>query len=442
MDRSRSPPRGGGSDRMAPSTAELEAWAGVGRAAGAVAELCELVAARLPGPTGQPGKWKALCLRRDARALLRARPAQGANDLPIALVAARHFHAGVIEALTRAEQRMAELACGMPLNRIFGAWEGTLPADEVPPGSVSSVDLPRVVAAFNVRGACGRAGGLEAHDQRLLGLTASLQAAGVALAILAEPRFGPGMVWPEWTGYEFFGERESEAASVAALILREASASIAVIPGVGDARAVWVELEAPKPGLASSGTGQPGHGVRATLVLGVYAPHAHYDRAVRQAFWDKRLSELRSLRARVRFADHELVVLGDFNLHLGELADANVRYEQALDRDVFTMLQARDGFDCTIRNPCGVATHVSGTAVDVVMATRAIDLRVEVEVVGGGGVPSDHARLLVRLRGSFHAREESRLGVVRWDPEGAWDEALVKVPRSEHFIVGLGRMCL
>ena len=52
--------------------------------------------------------------------------------------------------------------------------------------------MARVVAAFNVRGALGSEGGLESHEGRILKLTAEMHAKGVVVAVLGEPRFGPG----------------------------------------------------------------------------------------------------------------------------------------------------------------------------------------------------------------------------------------------------------
>ena len=106
-----------------------------------------------------------------------------------------------------------------------------------------------------------------------------MHAKGVVVAVLGEPRFGPGMVWPTWTGFRFAGCRMTEPSSVAVLILEEAAANILIRDGVGDERAMWVEL----PANYMSGVGQLPR-ARGTLVLGVYGPHAGYSEQSRVFF--------------------------------------------------------------------------------------------------------------------------------------------------------------
>ena len=60
---------------------------------------------------------------------------------------------------------------------------------------------------------------------------------------------------------------------------------------------------------------------------------------------------------------------GDFNFHFASLGSSNARYEQRLDRRVFDMLQSRDGFHVEVRNQHGVATHRSGTIIDIAAAS-------------------------------------------------------------------------
>ena len=134
-----------------------------------------------------------------------------------------------------------------------------------------------------------------------------------------------------------------------------------LVEGVGDDRAMWVEL----PG-AGSGRARGLAGEGAMLLLAVYAPHARYGVVIRRSFWDERLREWDKLRSIGRYRGWRAMVAGDLNLHFSCLASANRTYEAPLDRYVQAYVEARDGFDCQLLNRANVPTHVSGTVVDVV----------------------------------------------------------------------------
>ena len=116
----------------APASDTLAGWASRTEAVRAAAELKELVEKELPGAAGRAGAWRALCCRRDARALLEAQPPHGLSGVPGELEAFREFDAAVRSACRRVEARMARAARGIPISSIYGAWEGGLPADELP----------------------------------------------------------------------------------------------------------------------------------------------------------------------------------------------------------------------------------------------------------------------------------------------------------------------
>jgi len=91
-------------------------------------------------------------------------------------------------------------------------------------------------------------------------LTGDLLERGALLGVISEPRLPPGVPWPPWAPYTFLGARSTAPDTVAVLVLKEASAAVTQIPGVGDERAIWIAVE------CSGGTRG------GVLVLGVYAP--------------------------------------------------------------------------------------------------------------------------------------------------------------------------
>ena len=157
-------------------------------------ELADLAASPLHENARCGAAWRALCLRRDIRALLRAQPAHGVDGLPAVLASHGAFTAAMRACLRRLEQRAAQRAQGLPLNALYGAWEGGVPAGEVRHEAAREATLPCRICAFNVQGACGRVGALEIHEEQVFQLAATLQQEGVVLAVLSEPRLGPGMV--------------------------------------------------------------------------------------------------------------------------------------------------------------------------------------------------------------------------------------------------------
>ena len=49
----------------------------------------------------------------------------------------------------------------------------------------------------------------------------SVPSCTVRVAVISDPRLGPGMVWPEWTGATYLGERSRNPDSVAVVGLNE-----------------------------------------------------------------------------------------------------------------------------------------------------------------------------------------------------------------------------
>ena len=142
------------------------------------------------------------------------------------------------------------------------------------------------------------------------------------------------------------------------------------------------------------------------------------------------------LRRRERYVGWPIVLAGDVNSHFAELTPSNARYEGPLERDVLRMLRNPDCFGGVLKNPPGVATHVSGTIVDVVNAPQNMAVVVDVVSAGDIGVRSDHACVLARLPGTLKTCIDSVVGSARWLPQGDWAEALELAPRSLEFVAG------
>ena len=137
--------------------------------------------------------------------------------------------------------------------------------------------------------------------------------------------------------------------TVVAIVLNEAAGSIVQVEGVGESRAIWLEVETAEGVL---------------LVLGAYPRHKGSPEGERLAFWRDRVKECHKLAAQPRYSNCKKIVLGDLNLHLAFLGRANERYEGAVERQIYEMINGRMGLDVEIRNTPGVATHESGTIID------------------------------------------------------------------------------
>ena len=205
-----------------PHTATLCSWATCEEAGRAAAELRELAERVLPGGSGRAGAWRAICCRRDARALLGAQPPHGLSGVPPELEAFRIFDAAAREVCLWVEARMAWQAGDIPISSVYGAWEGGLPAHELVQDAVAPArTMTLVVSAFNVQGGLGSRRVEGAHEVRIREMVVELHSRGVALAVLSEPRLAPGSLWPSWAGFAYHGERSALPDTVALLVLDE-----------------------------------------------------------------------------------------------------------------------------------------------------------------------------------------------------------------------------
>ena len=173
----------------------------------------------MPEGTHAVRSFHALSLRRDLAALRRVQPSFGVSAIPEELELHRGFDRALLEAMRILDERMRAASVGVPFGKLYGAWEGGLPAHEAPDDYLNGKVLPLQVCALNLRGSLSR--GLEVQDEKVLALCSGLMEKGVLLAISSEPRVAPGAVWPDWSGYKLVGERVDDACSVAAAILAE-----------------------------------------------------------------------------------------------------------------------------------------------------------------------------------------------------------------------------
>ena len=143
----------------------------------------------------------------------------------------------------------------------------------------------------------------------MLQLVSTLHSLQVSLAVISDPCFGPGMRWPRWTGYDFFGQRTTKNNTVAVLVAIEILHYVEFIPDVGDPRALWVKVH------TSESDGPE------FLLLAMYAPPSNYMPKERLDFFASRVTELCSLRSLPKFASLPLLLAGDLNIHMHEICE-------------------------------------------------------------------------------------------------------------------------
>ena len=112
------------------------------------------------------------------------------------------------------------------------------------------------------------------------------------------------------------------------------------------------------------------------------------------------------------------------------------RYEGPLEREVLSSLRDPQKFGMTLLNCKGVATHRSGTAVDVAMASANAESSVNVGIIGRDGLRTDHALLTIRLAGVIEMTAAPAVGRAKWVADGDWDDALAGISFSLTFIAG------
>ncbi|CAE7241302.1 unnamed protein product [Symbiodinium natans] len=380
-------------------------------------ELAHLIQAGLPPKPPKISKLLHLALRRDVWALQACRPAFGISQVPPSLQLFRSFDKVLTDCLKDVVRRTEQKSRGLPLHSLAGPWEGGHEAAAVenarPGGSCA-----QAFAAWNAQGAFGRSANEARNVDRMLHFAAQLLHAEVTIAVVAEPKLGEHASWPSCTGFKFFGLHTHDPASVAVLVHEAVAHAVSVLSDYGDECASWVAVE-----------GQP-----MVLLLAVYGPHTGHPNQFRQEFWYKRLREYHSIRCLERYKDCPLTILGDTNLHFPFLGPTNQRMARPLDRQILSLFESPAAFHTTIRNLPSVATHASGSVIDLVAAQESLSMDLEVTWLQEDELRSDHAFVVCRCRSaSIPLLQSQHVGVARWGLGAAWDEATDAVKSSLSF---------
>ena len=135
------------------------------------------------------------------------------------------------------------------------------------------------------------------------------------------------------------------------------------------------------------------------LLLAVYGPHTGHPARIRDAFWQQRLRELRSIRSKP-YRDCPFVLLGDTNLHFPSLGPTNARMASTLDKQLFSVFCSPDGFNASVGNQPAVPTHASGSVIDLEAAEEVLALDLEVSWLQEEALRSDHAFLVCSCHNS------------------------------------------
>ena len=388
-------------------------------------ELLQIGRAPLPEAVAGSKAWQALALRRDIQALLKAQPPHGLSNLPAATQAHKEFSKLLNHTLHKLDQRAGEIAAKLPANKLYGPWEGGIGVSEVGNALPQATPYDLKLFCWNIRGALSSATGHEAHSARISQVVQALHRVGATIAILSEPRFGPGLLWPQWTGYALHGARSYNNDSVSILVLQDLEDLIVPIPDLGDKRAVWLEIRTPRgaaPGI---------------LVLGIYAPPPNYSVAERSDFFKERMREVRQVASCDTYQGWPIVVAGDFNIHDARLTEKDRNLARPVDRDILHLLETAfaEGRRLVLLNPPGQPTHASGSTLDLVFASTDITPYLQLISRADLTPKSDHDAILLGGIGRASTTSKLNIGVSRWNPcVDDWYAALLRFEHSLSFV--------
>ena len=265
--------------------------------------------------------------------------------------------------------------------------------------------------AWNVRGAFSSGG--ESNVVNVAKLLDFMHIEGAAIAVVSDPQCGTGMVWPGWTGAQFFGERSRDPDSVALVVLNEALPKVQLLEISGlSAREDQVRL----------------------LGLAAYAFPPNRLVAERKEFWEQRLVELHKLRSNQRWKNAQLFICGDLNIHMSGFSEQDDRLCRPVDREIWMLLTHRDGFNLKPRNPIGVPTHKDGAVLDHCLSHHAMNISVHV-ASNRQLLNSDHYPLILAVdQCKLGASEEPLTQKVVWEQHAGWNEATNTCSKSMFFI--------
>ena len=134
-------------------------------------------------------------------------PPHGLTDIPAAMRSYAEFDLTLNRMLCILTADAARMSAKLQWSALYGPWEGGMSPADMPQMTDQPVSMDVSVLAWNVRGALGSASSQESHDGKIRQLTKTLHETGVGVAVLSEPKLAEGMLWPEWTGYEYHGQR-------------------------------------------------------------------------------------------------------------------------------------------------------------------------------------------------------------------------------------------
>ena len=357
--------------------------------------------------------WRAAAMLRDIEALLLDLPrfSFDPESLPPSLQTYRTFQQGLRQALSEAQASAAAAAGTRPPTGVYGPWQGGRLAQEQATSyaTVSSAAHLRV-AALNLRGGLGAHGGIKHRQGRLLALVAQLQSEHIHIAVLSEPRLGPGFTWPANLGYTFLGERSTLPDTVAVIIDDRCLSAVSQVAEVGNNRALWLSVSAPDGGAP-------------LLVLAAYGLHKLKAPLARISFWQDRMQEAQWLRKQALFRRSAILLAGDVNAHLPGLAASNQQYCGQTERAIHRIISDRACFGLCICNPSGAPTLEAGTALDVIAASPNLRVQVTVQPAEQKTVPSDHLHLFATVDVQVPVQSKQQDFIVQWARNADWGHA-------------------
>ena len=362
---------------------------------------------------GRLGSWKAQAFSLDIWAILSKAPRLTFSEelLPEVLRPGLQLHRTLVSSLQQIQQTAAVNARGAEKQVLYGPWQGGIPAEAAQQAGPTCVEEPFRMAVMNLRGGLGGHQGVKHRLRRITCLIAQLQHERTHVAVLSEPRLGPGFLWPEQFDYVWLGENTVHPDSVGVLVSKRVRHALSHLQGVGNRRAMWLCLEQ-SPGQ------QP------LLLLAAYGHHRMSPPEIRRQFFEERVWELAKLRATARFANAPVICAGDLNAHLPCLSRGNAPYAGGVEKDIQAILTAASALGLAIRNPAETSTLDAGTALDVLATSPSVGASVYVQPREERTVPSDHKHLFATLSARISIQKIAKPVAVQWSRKGNWEAAM------------------
>ena len=362
---------------------------------------------------GRLGSWKAQALSLDICAILSKAPRLTFSEelLPEVLRPGLQLHRTLVSSLQQIQRTAAVNARGAEKQVLYGPWQGGIPAEAAQQAGPTCVEEPFRMAVMNLRGGLGGHQGIKHRLRRITCLIAQLQHERTHVAVLSEPRLGPGFLWPEQFDYVWLGETTVHPDSVGVLVSKRVRHALSHLQDVGNRRAMWLCLE-------QSQAQQP------LLLLAAYGHHRMSPPEIRRQFFLERVCELAKLRATARFANAPVICAGDLNAHLPCLSRGNAPYAGGVEKEIQAIITAASALGLAIRNPAETSTLDAGTALDVLATSPSVGASVYVQPREERTVPSDHKHLFATLSARISIQKIAKPVAVQWSRKGNWEAAM------------------